>query len=44
MEEFDDMVNGNYKEGDIVLRIKTDMDDKNPAIRDWVAFRMKDLY
>lgn len=42
MEEFNDMVNGNYKEGDIVLRIKTDMDHKNPAIRDWVAFRMID--
>lgn len=41
-KEFDDMVNGNYSEGDMVLRIKTDMGHKNPAIRDWVAFRIID--
>ena len=32
----------NYKEGQAVLRIKTDIDAKNPAIRDWAAFRIID--
>jgi glutamyl-tRNA synthetase len=27
-------------EGDIVMRIKTDLSHKNPAIRDWVAMRI----
>ena len=31
-----------YKEGDAVLRIKTDINDKNPAVRDWPAFRIID--
>ncbi len=31
-----------YKEGEAVLRIKTDMKHPNPAIRDWVAFRIVD--
>ena len=31
-----------YKEGDAVLRIKTDINHKNPAIRDWPAFRIID--
>lgn len=31
-----------YKEGDAVLRIKTNIDDKNPAIIDWPAFRIID--
>ncbi len=34
------MVEGRYKEGECVLRIKTDMKHKDPAIRDWVAFRI----
>lgn len=42
LNEFNDMIEGNYSEGDMVLRIKTDMNHKNPAIRDWVAFRMID--
>ncbi len=28
------------KEGEAVLRVKTDIDHKNPAIRDWVAMRV----
>jgi glutamyl-tRNA synthetase len=31
-----------YKEGEAVLRIKTDMDAKNPAVRDWPAVRIVD--
>jgi len=31
-----------YNEGEAVLRIKTDIKDKNPALRDWPAFRIVD--
>jgi len=31
-----------YKEGEAVLRIKTDLKHPNPAIRDWAAFRIVD--
>ncbi len=41
-EEFDDMIAGDYDSGEMVLRVKTDIDHKNPALRDWVAFRMVD--
>lgn len=34
------MLNGDYEEGEVVIRIKTDMGHKDPAIRDWVAFRI----
>lgn len=30
------------EEGDVVLRVKTDINHKNPAIRDWVAMRIVD--
>lgn len=40
LEIWDEMLNGRYDEGDVVLRIKTDMQHKDPAIRDWVAFRI----
>jgi len=33
------MLSGHLKEGEAVLRIKTDMSHKNPAIRDWPAAR-----
>lgn len=38
-EEFEAMIAGDYDPGEMVLRVKTDMDHKNPALRDWVAFR-----
>ncbi|MFB6162836.1 MAG: glutamate--tRNA ligase, partial [Halococcoides sp.] len=41
-EEFDRMVAGEVDPGDMVLRVKTDITHKNPALRDWVAFRMID--
>ena len=41
-EEFDAMVAGEYDPGEIVLRVKTDIHHDNPALRDWVAFRMID--
>jgi glutamyl-tRNA synthetase len=41
-EEFEDMVAGEYSSGEMVLRVKTDIEHKNPALRDWVGFRMVD--
>ena len=41
-EEFDRMVDGEYDAGEMVLRVKTDIEHKNPALRDWVGFRMID--
>ncbi|MAG20377.1 glutamate--tRNA ligase [archaeon] len=29
-----------YREGEAVLRIKTDLENKDPALRDWPAFRI----
>ncbi len=41
-EEFDAMVAGEYDPGEMVLRVKTDIEHPNPALRDWVAFRLID--
>ncbi|AGB31593.1 glutamyl-tRNA ligase [Natrinema pellirubrum DSM 15624] len=41
-EEFAAMIDGEYESGEMVLRVKTDIEHKNPALRDWVAFRMID--
>ena len=43
LNEFQDMVGGNFSAGDVVLRVRTDLANPNPAIRDWVAFRMVDV-
>ncbi|MCU4925514.1 glutamate--tRNA ligase [Halobacteria archaeon AArc-dxtr1] len=40
--EFEAMIDGEYESGEMVLRVKTDITHKNPALRDWVAFRMID--
>jgi len=34
------MLNGTYKEGKAVVRIKTDLNHPNPAVRDWPALRI----
>ncbi|MDD1741753.1 MAG: glutamate--tRNA ligase [Methanotrichaceae archaeon] len=34
------MLDGSFAQGQAVLRIKTDMNHKDPAIRDWPAFRI----
>ncbi|KXA89415.1 hypothetical protein AKJ37_01600 [candidate division MSBL1 archaeon SCGC-AAA259I09] len=34
------MLKGEYEEGDSVARIKTDLNNPNPALRDWPAFRI----
>ena len=41
-EEFEAMVDGEYNSGEMVLRVRTDITHKNPALRDFVAFRMID--
>ncbi|MFB6119677.1 MAG: glutamate--tRNA ligase [Halobacteriaceae archaeon] len=41
-EEFEAMVDGEYDAGDMVLRVRTDIEHPNPALRDWVAFRLID--
>jgi len=41
-EEFTAMIDGEYESGEMVLRVKTDIEHKNPALRDWVAFRLID--
>ena len=40
LAEFENMLSGKYKEGEAVLRIKTNMKHKNPAFRDRVIFRI----
>lgn len=42
LAEFEDMIDGKYSSGEMVLRVKTDIEHKNPALRDWVAFRIID--
>jgi len=41
-EEFERMVEGGYDEGEMVLRVRTEIEHPNPALRDWVAFRVVD--
>jgi len=36
------MLEGGYKEGEAVVRIKTDLNHPNPAVRDWPAMRIID--
>jgi glutamyl-tRNA synthetase len=36
------MLTGGYTEGQAVVRVKTDLDNPNPAIRDWPALRIID--
>lgn len=38
--EFEGMVSGEYGAGEMVLRVRTAIDHPNPALRDWVAFRI----
>ncbi len=36
------MLDGTYKEGEAVIRIKTDLSHPNPAVREWPALRIID--
>lgn len=40
VDYWEKMLNGVYEEKEAVLRIKTDMASPDPALRDWVAFRV----
>jgi len=40
MHEWKRMLSGEYEERTVVLRIKTDIKHKDPALRDWGAFRV----
>lgn len=42
LEEWNNMLDYDYKPGEATLRIKTDMKHKNPAFRDRVLFRISD--
>jgi glutamyl-tRNA synthetase len=42
LERWHRMLEGGYKEGEAVVRVKTDLDHPNPAIRDWPALRIID--
>lgn len=42
LKRWQKMLKHRYKEGQAVLRIKTDMQAKNPAVRDWPAMRIVD--
>ncbi|MHB8604623.1 MAG: glutamate--tRNA ligase [Thermoplasmatota archaeon] len=39
-QKFKTMVDGGFRRGAAVLRVKTDIAHKDPAMRDWVAFRI----
>jgi len=36
------MLEGGYREGEAVVRVKTDLNSPNPAVRDWPALRVLD--
>jgi glutamyl-tRNA synthetase len=40
MRRWEDMLNGKTKMGGAVMRVKTDLEHPNPAIRDWPAMRI----
>jgi glutamyl-tRNA synthetase len=42
LERWHRMLDGGYKEGEAVVRVKTDLEHSNPAIRDWPALRIID--
>ena len=42
IELWNKMNDGTFVPGDAVVRVKTDMELKNPALRDWPALRMQD--
>jgi len=42
LDSWHKMLEGGYQEGQAVVRIKTELDHPNPAIRDWPALRIID--
>lgn len=42
LELFDKMLEGGYREGEAVVRLKTDLSHPDPSVRDWVVMRIVD--
>jgi glutamyl-tRNA synthetase len=42
LERWNRMLNGSYSEGQGVVRVKTELEHPNPAVRDWPALRIID--
>ena len=42
LERWNHMLDGTYGEGQAVVRVKTELDHPNPAVRDWPALRVID--
>ncbi|MBS7648757.1 glutamate--tRNA ligase [Candidatus Bathyarchaeota archaeon] len=42
LSRWEGMLSGSYSEGEAVMRIKTNLNHPNPAVRDWPAFRVID--
>lgn len=42
LERWKRMLEGSYDEGEAVVRVKTDVEHPNPAVRDWPALRIID--
>ena len=42
LERWHRMLSGGYEEGQAVVRVKTDLENPNPAVRDWPALRIID--
>ena len=42
VSRWEGMLSGAYKPGEAVVRVKTGMDQRNPALRDWPALRLQD--
>ena len=42
LQRWNHMLDGTYEEGQAVVRVKTDLDHPNPAVRDWPALRIID--
>lgn len=40
LERWEKMLNGQFKDGQAILRMKTDLEAKNPAVRDWPMARI----
>ncbi len=42
LERWEKMLNGDFNEGEAVVRVKTDLNHPNPAVREWPALRIID--
>jgi len=43
LKRWSQMLDGGYEEGEAVVRVKTDLNHPNPAVRDWPALRIIDV-